>query len=227
MPAGEGTLVKPEPQNPRLTIPEADVRICLGTGGVAAGSREVLKAFEEGLAGTDIMAVIRPREDKCSGRSASVTGTGCQGLCAMDPLVEIHLRRNGTTHKVTYGQVTPAMVPEIIEQHILGGEPITKWLVRTEDGPTEYDSFFEKQEKLTLRHVGIIDPEDIDDYLEAGGYQALYKVLSSMTPEEVIDEIRLSGLRGQRRRRVLHRAEVGVRRELQLARRRQVLHLQR
>jgi NADH-quinone oxidoreductase subunit F len=195
--SAERTLVKPEPRNPCLTIPEVDVRICLGTGGVAAGSREVLEAFKDGLAATNVLAVIRPREDTCAGRSASVTGTGCQGLCAMDPLVEIHLRRNGSIHKVTYGQVTPAMVPEIIEQHILGGEPIAKWLVRTQDGPTEYDSFFEKQEKLTLRHVGIIDPEDIDDYLEAGGYQALYKVLSSMKPAEVIDEIKRSGLRGR------------------------------
>jgi len=197
MMAAERVLVKPAPQNPRLTVPEVDVRICLGTGGVAAGSREVLKAFKEGLARTNVLAVIRPREDDCAGRCASVTGTGCQGLCAMDPLVEIHLRRNGSSQKVTYGQVTPAMVDEIIAQHIIGGEPISKWLVLTDEGPTEFDSFYASQEKLTLRHVGIIDPEDIDDYLEADGYQALYKVLSQMTPEQVIDEIQASGLRGR------------------------------
>lgn len=195
--AATRTLVRPAPQNPRLTVPEVDIRICLGTGGVAAGSREVLKAFEEELARQDVLAVIRPREDKCEGRTVSVTGTGCQGLCAMDPLVEIHLRRNGKSSKVTYGLVTPAMVPEIIEKHILGGEVIEKWLVLTDEGPTEYNPFYDAQEKLTLRHVGIIDPEDIDDYLEAGGYQALYKVLSEMTPAEVIDEIKRSGLRGR------------------------------
>ena len=197
MSTAERCLTKPVPRNPRLTVPEVDVRICLGTGGVAAGSREVLKAFEDGLAQTNVLSVIRPREDECAGRCASVTGTGCQGLCAMDPLVEIHLRRNGATHKVTYGTVTPAMVPQIIDQHILGGEPIEKWLVLKEDGPTEYDSFYDAQEKLTLRHVGVIDPEDIDDYLEAGGYQALHKVLSSMTPDQVIEEIMASGLRGR------------------------------
>ena len=195
--AATRTLVRPAPQNPRLTIPEVDIRICLGTGGVAAGSREVLKAFEEELARQDVLAVVRPREDKCDGRAASITGTGCQGLCAMDPLVEIHLSRNGKSSKVTYGQVTPAMVPEIIEKHILGGEVIEKWLVLTDEGPTEYDPFYDAQEKLTLRHVGIIDPEDIDDYLEAGGYQALYKVLSEMTPAQVIDELKRSGLRGR------------------------------
>ncbi len=193
----EHTLIKPTPQNPRLTIPEVDIRICLGTGGVAAGSREVLQAFEEELARTNVLAVIRPREDECEGRCASVTGTGCQGLCAMDPLVEIHLRRNGSHTKATYGQVTPAMVPEIIEKHILGGEPIDKWLVLTDEGPTQYNPFYDGQEKLALRHVGIIDPEDIDDYLEAGGYQALYKVLTEMTPAQVIDEIKRSGLRGR------------------------------
>jgi len=195
--AATRTLIRPAPQNPRLTIPEVDIRICLGTGGVAAGSREVLKAFEEELARQDVLAVVRPREDKCDGRAASITGTGCQGLCAMDPLVEIHLSRNGKSSKVTYGQVTPAMVPEIIEKHILGGEVIEKWLVLTNEGPTEYDPFYDAQEKLTLRHVGIIDPEDIDDYLEAGGYQALYKVLSEMTPAQVIDELKRSGLRGR------------------------------
>ena len=195
--ASEHTIIKPAPQNPRRTVPEVDVRICLGTGGVAAGSREVLQAFEEGLANTGVMAVIRPREDDCAGRCAAVTGTGCQGLCAMDPLVEIHQSRNGSMHQVTYGSVTPAMVPQIIEKHILGGEIIEKWLVRTEDGPTKYDDFFANQEKLTLRHVGVIDPEDIDDYLEAGGYQALYKVLTSMTAEQVIEEIKASGLRGR------------------------------
>jgi NADH-quinone oxidoreductase subunit F len=195
--AAAGTLVKPAAQRACLTVPEVDIRICLGTGGVAAGSREVLKAFEEEVAKTGVLALIRPREDTCAGRSAAVTGTGCQGLCAMDPLVEIHLRRNGSHSQVTYGQVTPAMVPEIMEKHILGGEPIEKWLVRSDQGPTEYNPFFDKQEKLTLRHVGIIDPEDVDDYLEAGGYQALYKVLSSMTPAQVIDEIKRSGLRGR------------------------------
>lgn len=190
-------LTRPKSRNPRLTIPEVEIRICLGTGGVAAGSREVLQAFEEGLAKTGLLAVIRPREDECEGRCASVTGTGCQGLCAMDPLVEVHLRRDGSKTKVTYGQVTPAMVEEIIATHILGGEVIENWLVRTEEGPTEYDAFFDRQEKLTLRHVGVIDPEDIDDYLEAEGYQALYKVLSNMTPEQVIEEITASGLRGR------------------------------
>jgi NADH-quinone oxidoreductase subunit F len=178
-------------------LPEVDIRICLGTGGVAAGSREVLKAFEDEIKSTGVLALIRPREDRCADRSASVTGTGCQGLCAMDPLVEIHLRRNGSSSKVTYGQVTPAMVPEIVQKHILGGEPIDKWLVLSDQGPTDYNPFYDAQEKLTLRHVGVIDPEDIDDYLEAGGYQALYKVLTSMTPDQVIEEIVASGLRGR------------------------------
>jgi (2Fe-2S) ferredoxin len=181
MSTAEPTLSRPAPGKPRRTIPDVDIRICLGTGGVAAGSREVLQAFEDKLAESGVLAVIRPREDDCAGRCASVTGTGCQGLCAMDPLVEVHMGHNGSKSAVTYGQVTPAMVDEIISKHILGGEIIEKWIVRTDQGPTEYDSFFDRQEKLTLRHVGIIDPEEIEDYLEADGYQALYKVLSSMT----------------------------------------------
>ena len=197
MSASGRILVKPAASKPRLTVPDVDIRICLGTGGVAAGSREVVAAFEEKLAQCDVLAVIRPREDDCAGRCASVTGTGCQGLCAMDPLVEIHMGQNGSRSKVTYGQVTPKMVDEIIAKHILGGEVIEKWIVRTDEGPTEYDSFFDRQEKLTLRHVGIIDPEEIEDYLEADGYQALYKVLSTMTQQQVIEEVLASGLRGR------------------------------
>jgi len=191
------SLIRPAPQRPRLSSPEVEVRICLGTGGVAAGSREVLKAFEEGLAKAGVFALIRPREDECSGRCASVTGTGCKGLCAMDPLVEVRIGRNGKLQKCTYGLVTPAMAEEIIQRHILGGEPITEWLVLSDEHTTGYEPFYAGQEKLVLRHVGIIDPEDIDDYLEADGYQALYKVLSSMSPAEVIDEIKRSGLRGR------------------------------
>ena len=190
-------LTKPAPQRARRGQPEVDIRICLGTGGVAAGSREVVHAFEEKLKDSGVYAVIRPREDTCEGHCASVTGTGCQGLCAMDPLVEIKMNRNGGSHKVTYGQVTPAMVDKIIAEHIVGGEPIEKWLVLTDEGPTQYDSFYSLQQKLALRHVGVIDPEDIDDYLEADGYQALYKVLSSMTPEQVREEVLASGLRGR------------------------------
>ncbi|MCX8033470.1 MAG: NADH-quinone oxidoreductase subunit NuoF [Thermoleophilia bacterium] len=181
----------------RLTTPEVEVSICLGTGGVAAGSREVLRAFEEGLARSGVYAVIKPREDECSCRSASVVGTGCKGLCAMDPLVEIKTRRNGSSSCVTYGLVTPAMVEEIIRRHILGGETIEEWVVRTDQHETEYDPFYQRQEKLALRHVGVINPEDIDDYLEADGYQALYKVLSEMSPAEVREEIKRSGLRGR------------------------------
>lgn len=191
------TLQKPAPQRMRLTIPEVEVSICLGTGGVAAGSREVLRAFEEGLARSGVYAVIKPREDECSCRSASVVGTGCKGLCAMDPLVEITTRRNGSSSSVTYGLVTPAMVEEIIRRHILGGETIEEWVVRTDQHETEYDPFYQRQEKLALRHVGVINPEDIDDYLEADGYQALYKVLSEMSPAEVREEIKRSGLRGR------------------------------
>lgn len=190
-------LKRPAPQRPRLSEPDVDIRICLGTGGVAAGSRDVLAAFEQKLAETGVYAVIRPREDKCGGECASVVGTGCQGLCAMDPLVEVTLGKNGGSRTVTYGQVTPKMVDEIIEKHIIGGEPIAKWLVKDPAGATKYDPFYAAQEKLTLRHVGVIDPEDIDDYLEADGYQALYKVLVSMTPEEVIEEMKASGLRGR------------------------------
>jgi len=85
MSTAERTLTKPAPSKPRITEPDVDIRICLGTGGVAAGSREVLAAFEEKLAGTGVLAVIRPREDDCAnGRCASITGRS-PGACGGGP----------------------------------------------------------------------------------------------------------------------------------------------
>ena len=225
MTASDRNLIKPEAKRPCLTLPEVDIRICMGTGGVAAGSREVKTAFEEEIKRAGVMAFIRPREDKCADRAAAVTGTGCQGLCAMDPLVEIHLRRNGKYTKHTYGQVTPKMVPEIFEKHVIGGEPIEKWLVLSDEDKTEYNAFYDSQQKLTLRHVGVIDPEDIDDYLEAGGYQALYKVLSTHDPGRGDRGAEGFGLARSRRGGLLYGTEVAICGRLRFARRSQVLHL--
>jgi NADH-quinone oxidoreductase subunit F len=188
---------KPAPSRPRRVTPQVEVGICLGTGGVAAGGEDVFKAFEEGLAKSGIYAVVKPREDKCDTPCASVTGTGCRGMCAMDVLVDVTTRTNGEEHTVTYGTVTPSMVEKIIEQHVVGGEPVHKWIVLSSEEETSHNDFYAYQDRLVLRNCGRIDPEDIDDYLEEAGYLGLYQVLTSMSPEQVREEILASGLRGR------------------------------
>ncbi|GAB4259944.1 MAG: NADH-quinone oxidoreductase subunit NuoF [Thermoleophilia bacterium] len=191
------TIRKPAPARPRRVTPEVEIGICLGTGGIAAGGKEVFAAFREGLANSGIYAVVKPREDTCAGSCASITGTGCRGMCAMDVLVDVTTRKGGRESTVTYGTVTPTMVTKIIEEHIIGGEPVHKWIVLSADEPTSHNEFYRYQDRLVLRHCGKIDPEDIDDYLEEGGYLALHKVLTEMTPSQVHEEILASGLRGR------------------------------
>src|SRR5665811_1196063 len=191
------TLRKPTQLHERLVKPDVEIGICLGTGGIAAGGDDVFAAFKDGLAGTGVYAVVKPREDTCEGSCASVTGTGCRGMCAMDVLVDVVTHRGGVKSKVTYGTVTPKMVEKIIEEHVVGGEPVHKWVVLSDDEPTSHNEFYQHQDRLVLRDCGAIDPEVIDDYLEVGGYQALYKVLTEMTPTQVHEEILASGLRGR------------------------------
>jgi len=191
------TIRRPAALRPRRGTPDVEVGICMGTGGIAAGGDDVFAAFQQGLKESGVYGVVKPREDTCGSGCASITGTGCRGMCAMDVLVDVTTRTGGRERTVTYGTVTPAMVEKIIADHIVGGEPVHKWIVLSEEEPTSHNEFYQYQDRLVLRDCGRIDPEDIDDYLDNGGYQALYKVLTEMSPVEVQEETLASGLRGR------------------------------
>lgn len=154
----------------------------LGTCGLAAGAQAVYDAVVDNL--------------KDQGLDVELTQTGCIGLCEEEPLVDVV--RPGEP-RVTYGKMTPERVRELVAKDILGGETLEDWVVGridSEERPYAEHFFYQGQKRLVLRNLGFIDPEKLSDYLDRGGYQALPKVLA-MTPEEVIAQVKTSGLRGR------------------------------
>ncbi|MGW8320738.1 MAG: NADH-quinone oxidoreductase subunit F, partial [Thermodesulfobacteriota bacterium] len=157
---------------------EIVINVCMGTGGIAAGGRDVMDAFIEAF-----------RERGVDGRvekHCAVHQVGCRGFCARDVLVDVSLDGERTT----YQYIQAAMVPRLVEEHVLGGQPVTEWTV----GP-EYHAFHDRQVKVVLADCGNIDPDRIEEYEGVGGYTALRRILSEMSPGEVIDVVRESGLR--------------------------------
>jgi len=152
----------------------------MGTGGIASGGAEVLDAFRRELGASGIEASVK---ENCSTHQV-----GCRGLCARDVLVDVAVGDERTT----YQYIKADMVPRIIQEHILGNTPVAEWRVGE-----EYSKFHEKQIKVVLADCGRIDPEEIEAYQAVGGYEAAREVLHSWYPEEVIDEVKMSGLRGR------------------------------
>ncbi len=156
------------------------IRVCMGPAGIAAGGKQVIEAFRAALGASGLRADIR---EHCSSHQV-----GCLGLCARDVLVEVH--RNGS--KTVYQYVKPDMVERIIAEHIVGGAPVKEWLV-----DEAYEAFYRKQRKVVLADCGRIDPEDIAAYEATGGYDHARDVLKTWSPDEVIEEMKMSGLRGR------------------------------
>ena len=152
------------------------IRVGLGSCGIAAGGKKVMEKLKEELANHNL--------------NLEVVATGCIGMCFYEPLIDI-IDGDKT---YTYGNVTPDMVTEIVESHLIKDTPIEKYIVSTSEKPYP---ILKKQVRIALRNCGIINPESVEDYIKSGGYAALEKCLKNMTPEEVIEEIKVSGLRGR------------------------------
>lgn len=163
------------------------VLICGGTGCTSSGSTEIRERLE-----TELKA--KGLEDEIK-----IVHTGCFGLCAHGPVMIVY--PEGTF----YSRVKAEDVPEIVEEHLLKGRVVTRLVYDETDGkepegketPLAETRFFKKQHRVALRNCGVIDPENIDEYIGTGGYQALGKVLTEMTPDEVIQCVLDSGLRGR------------------------------
>ena len=167
----------------------AHVLICGGTGCTSSGSQKIQEQF------------IASIEKYGLSEEVKLVQTGCFGLCALGPVVIVH--PDGTF----YSMVQPEDVDEIVSEHLLKGRVVER-LVYSDTGEEATDidvanlslndtAFYKTQNRVVLRNCGVIDPEDINEYIAMDGYAALGKVLTEMTPQEVIDVITASGLRGR------------------------------
>jgi len=151
-----------------------------GTCGIAAGAAAVKEALE--------------REVSAGGYDLELDIAGCMGFCFREPIVEVFYPDG---RAVVYGDLTPKKVPQLLEA-AAAGEILEEWVVRRSDDPTAGEGdFLANQHRIVLRNCGRLNPESIDEYIALGGYEAARKALTTMTPEEIIDEVSKSGLRGR------------------------------
>lgn len=160
------------------------VLVCGGTGCTSANAPAIIKALEEQIA------------EKGLADEVKVVQTGCHGLCALGPIMIVY------PEGCFYSEVKVEDVPEIVEEHLLKGRIVKRLLYDDtvhQDVVKSIEStdFYKKQKRVALRNCGVIDPENIDEYIAYDGYQALAKCLTEYTPEQVIQVIKDSGLRGR------------------------------
>ncbi len=161
------------------------VLICGGTGCTSSGSVKIREAMEKELEAVGLSEEVK------------MVQTGCFGLCASGPIMIVY--PEGTF----YARVAVEDVKEIVNEHLLKGRVVERLLHKEEDHPEAQalslaeTTFYKKQHRVALRNCGVINPENIDEYIATEGYQALGKVLTTMKPQEVIDVISASGLRGR------------------------------
>ena len=153
------------------------MKVVIGQGscGVATGAKKTATEFEKQIADRNL--------------DVKVDITGCVGTCYLEPIVDIYDDDGGMTR---YVKVQPDKVEKIVEDHLVEKKVSEEYAISDED-----KQFVEKQQRVVLRNCGVINPENIDEYIAADGYKGIEKVLTSMTPEEVIEEIKISGLRGR------------------------------
>ena len=161
------------------------VLVCGGTGCTSSGSQKVIKALEDSLKANGI------------DNEVLVVRTGCFGLCALGPIMIVY------PEGAFYAQATPEGVERIVKEHLKEGNIVKELLYQEtlhDDGSITAFSetnFYKKQLRIALRNCGVIDPENINEYIAVDGYKALAKALTEMTPDEVIAEVTASGLRGR------------------------------
>ncbi len=168
--------------NTKADTREKHILVCQGTGCTSSKSPQILEEFKK---------ILKEKQIK----NVRVIKTGCFGLCAKGPIVIIR------PEDTFYAMVKPEDCEEIVQTHIVEGNKVERLLAKDIDG-TKVNSlddlnFYKKQKRIALKNCGVINPEEIDEYLAFNGYLALEKVLTEMTPDQVIEEIKASGIRGR------------------------------
>lgn len=167
-----------------MAFKRSQILLCGGTGCTSSGSQTLVKEFKKELIKHELMDEVE------------LVITGCFGLCELGPVVIVY--PEGTF----YSRVEPSDIPELVEEHLVKGRPLER-LIYSEKKEGEHPlsinelGFYKKQKRIALANCGVIDPEDIEEYIAFDGYMALEKVLFKMTPQEVIEEVKASGLRGR------------------------------
>ena len=153
------------------------MKIIIGQGscGIAAGANKVHAEFEKQISNKNLQVELAL--------------TGCIGMCHLEPIVDIVDDKGQKTRYVT---VKPEMVEEIVQKHIIGKQKVHEYIIDELD-----QKILDKQERIALRNCGLINPEYIEEYIEKGGYKAAEKCIKDMSPDEVIEEIKIAGLRGR------------------------------
>ncbi|MEE0741243.1 MAG: NADH-quinone oxidoreductase subunit NuoF [Emergencia sp.] len=153
------------------------MKVIIGQGscGIATGAKKTQAEFEAQIAK--------------HGVSVDLDFTGCVGTCYLEPIVDVY---DDAGEMTRYVKVQPDKVEKIVEEHLKGGKVVEEYAISAED-----EQFLEKQKRVVLRHCGLINPEKIEEYLAVGGYEATKKVVTSMSQDDVIGEIKVSGLRGR------------------------------
>ena len=160
------------------------VLVCGGTGCTSSGSEQIIQTLKDELKKNRLQNEV------------AVVKTGCHGLCAEGPVMIVY------PEAVFYSRVRPEDVEEIVSEHLLKGRIVERLIYHEAQTPEGIKSlnettFYKKQHRIALRNCGVINPESIDEYIGTGGYEALGKVLTEMTPDDVIQLILDSGLRGR------------------------------
>ena len=162
---------------------EDQIRIIVGMGtcGISAGAKMVFETLEAGL------------EEK-KAENVTLSPCGCAGMCTYEPIVEVI---QPGKKRVTYVHMTPEKAEEVLYKHIFNGDPVVKYTIDGEFKTLSEQNFYKKQKRIVLQNCGEINPEDIKEYIARDGYQGLAKAVVGMKPEDVIEVMKQSGLRGR------------------------------
>ncbi|HIX60337.1 MAG TPA: 4Fe-4S binding protein [Candidatus Blautia gallistercoris] len=155
------------------------MKVVVGQGscGIATGAKKTSNEFERLVAEKNLTNVV-------------IDKTGCIGTCYLEPIVDVYSDEGEL--EARYVKLQPDKVAEVVEKHLEGGQPVEEYMISEED-----KTFLSQQKRIVLRNCGEINPEKIDEYIARGGYEAAKKVITTMTQDEVIDVIKVSGLRGR------------------------------